>query len=273
MLRFHSSTEKFIIDFKNNTPQAQLLSGAKGIGLHTLAQHLVQQSGTLLTTVSPIRKTTASLPSIGVEQVRQLYEQTKTRLDGPHFIIIDDADAMNPMAQNALLKLLEEPNDTIHFLLTTHSVEKLLPTIRSRLQHFAVPPISQLASSKLLASKAVTDELTLRRLLFIASGLPAQLSRMADSASDFKTLSDRAATARAFVEGARYQRMVLISSLKDDRAGAVELIDLILFLLRKSLSSSNQRSTITLIDALVNANEVIRANGNIRLQLLRAITQ
>lgn len=273
MLRFHNSTEAFISQFIAAPPQAQLISGPKGIGLHTLAKHVVSQSGTLLTTVSPVRKTSSSLPTISVEQIRQLYEQARTRLDGPHFIIIDDADTMNHVAQNALLKLLEEPNDTIHFILTSHSVEKLLPTIRSRVRHFVVPPISQLASSKLLTSKGVTDELAVRRLLFIASGLPAELSRMADSPSDFKALSDRAATARAFVEGTNYQRMVVISTLKDDRAGAIELIELILLLLRNALSSSNRRSTIDLINALIICSESIRANGNIRLQLLRAISQ
>ena len=273
MLVLNESTKAFVLQFKAAAPQAQLISGPKGSGLHTLAASLVTQSGTLLSTVTPVRKTPTSLPSISVEQIRSLYEQARTRLNGPHFIVIDDADTMNHSAQNALLKLLEEPNETIHFILTTHSVEKLLPTIRSRVRHFAVPPISQQASSELLKSLGVHDELAVRRLLFIASGLPAELCRMADSPADFKVLGERAATAKAFVEGNTYQRMVVISSLKDDRSGAIELIEVILLMLRKSIGSMNHSHTIRLIDNLISCSESIRANGNIRVQFMRAITK
>ncbi len=46
--------------------------------------------------------------------------------------IIEDADSMNVPAQNAALKLLEEPPRGVHFLLCVRNAEKLLPTVRSR---------------------------------------------------------------------------------------------------------------------------------------------
>ena len=57
-------------------------------------------------------------------------------------IIIDPADAMNVNAANALLKWLEEPPPHSLFILVTHAVGKLLPTIRSRCRElaFASPP-------------------------------------------------------------------------------------------------------------------------------------
>lgn len=45
---------------------------------------------------------------------------------------IPEADLMNPQAQNALLKSLEEPPGHAAFLLCAASAENLLPTIRSR---------------------------------------------------------------------------------------------------------------------------------------------
>ncbi len=46
--------------------------------------------------------------------------------------IIKDAGLMNEAAQNAALKLLEEPPSYACFILCTHSAERLLATIRSR---------------------------------------------------------------------------------------------------------------------------------------------
>ena len=46
--------------------------------------------------------------------------------------IIDDADTMNEQAQNALLKILEEPPKYATIILVTSNKEKLLNTIKSR---------------------------------------------------------------------------------------------------------------------------------------------
>jgi DNA polymerase-3 subunit delta' len=47
-------------------------------------------------------------------------------------VIIDEADAMIPQAQNALLKTLEEPPPSSVFILVTSRPDSLLPTVRSR---------------------------------------------------------------------------------------------------------------------------------------------
>ncbi len=46
--------------------------------------------------------------------------------------LIPEADRMNPAAQNAFLKLLEEPPSFVRFLLCAENPERLLPTVRSR---------------------------------------------------------------------------------------------------------------------------------------------
>src|SRR5437773_1040335 len=47
-------------------------------------------------------------------------------------VIIDDADALVPAAQNALLKTLEEPPPSSVFMLITARPDTLLSTVRSR---------------------------------------------------------------------------------------------------------------------------------------------
>ncbi len=61
--------------------------------------------------------------------------------------IIDEAERLEPDAQNALLKTLEEPpRDTVIVLVTT-SVDRLIPTVRSRCQRVAFQPLSRDAMS------------------------------------------------------------------------------------------------------------------------------
>lgn len=48
------------------------------------------------------------------------------------FVIIREAHRLNEVAQNALLKMLEEPRDGVHFVLETATPDALLATVRSR---------------------------------------------------------------------------------------------------------------------------------------------
>ena len=271
MLRLHPDSKRFANHYAKALPHALVLVGQKGSGLGTFAKYLANESGTILTLVKPIQKTSTSIPSISADSIRALYTDTRAHLASPHFVLIDNADAMNHTAQNALLKLLEEPNESIHFILTSHTPDILLPTIRSRAQRFDLPLISELDSRKLLISLGVKDELDIKRLLFVASGLPAELSRLASDPRSFRELAEHVATARNFIQGNTYQRLVIIQTLKDDRSGALKFIELVLLLLRRSLASSSGTHSIDLMKNLIEASEAIRANGNIRIQLMNAV--
>jgi DNA polymerase III subunit delta' len=75
--------------------------------------------------------------SIKVDQVRDAIERAAYRpFEGRRrVVIIDEADALMPEAQNALLKTLEEPPPASVFVLVTSRQDVLLPTVRSRCQH------------------------------------------------------------------------------------------------------------------------------------------
>jgi DNA polymerase-3 subunit delta' len=72
--------------------------------------------------------------SIKVEQVREATDKAAYRpFEGKRrVVIIDQADALVPAAQNALLKTLEEPTPSSVFVLVTARPDVLLPTVRSR---------------------------------------------------------------------------------------------------------------------------------------------
>ncbi|MDW2239259.1 DNA polymerase III subunit delta', partial [Vibrio sp. 1565-1] len=82
--------------------------------------------------------------AITVDQIRACNRlaHESSQLNGYRLFVIEPADAMNESASNALLKTLEEPGEKCLFLLVTHNQERLLPTIRSRCQHWVVTPPS-----------------------------------------------------------------------------------------------------------------------------------
>jgi DNA polymerase III subunit delta' len=72
--------------------------------------------------------------NISVDQIRGVQRRLVTRptLGARRAVIIDAADDLEKGAVNALLKSLEEPPAGTFFLLVTHQIGRLLPTVRSR---------------------------------------------------------------------------------------------------------------------------------------------
>ena len=85
------------------------------------------------------------MKSIPVDEIRALIAITgrHTFEGGRRVVLIEQADKMNPPAQNALLKILEEPPDYGAFLILSTNAERLLPTIRSRCAELQLGPVAQ----------------------------------------------------------------------------------------------------------------------------------
>jgi DNA polymerase-3 subunit delta' len=81
--------------------------------------------------------------SIKIDQVREIVERAAYRpFEGRRrVVIVDQADALVPAAQNALLKTLEEPPSASVFILITSRPDVLLPTVRSRCPRLSFRPL------------------------------------------------------------------------------------------------------------------------------------
>ena len=72
---------------------------------------------------------------------------------GWRVVIVDGAEDMNRNAQNALLKVLEEPPARAVLLLVCHAPGRLLPTIRSRCRRLDLRPLSPTTIARLIATR------------------------------------------------------------------------------------------------------------------------
>jgi DNA polymerase-3 subunit delta' len=93
--------------------------------------------------------------SIRIEQVREAIDRSAYRpFEGKRrIVIVDDADAMVPEAQNAMLKTLEEPPPGSTFVLVTSRPDVLLPTVRSRCQRLRFGTLAPSEIATVLESK------------------------------------------------------------------------------------------------------------------------
>jgi len=85
----------------------------------------------------------------GVDAMRELVSRAALATPGRWKVyIVDEVHMLSSAAANTLLKTLEEPPPHVAFVLATTDPQKVLPTIRSRTQHyeFGLLPPSQLAA-------------------------------------------------------------------------------------------------------------------------------
>lgn len=78
--------------------------------------------------------------TLGVEPVKDFREDMfLSSTESEHKIyFIDDAECMTPEAQNALLKVLEEPPKAVSIILLARECDRILTTIKSRAQYIAM---------------------------------------------------------------------------------------------------------------------------------------
>ena len=145
------------LEQKNMLPNKILLSGQKGIGKSTLAYHFINyvlskneefkynvddleinsnnrsyklslnksNPNLILVDVNVDKK------MIDINQIRELISNLNKSSfnDKPRFVLIDNIEFLNINSVNALLKVLEEPNHNIFFILINND-KKVLPTLK-----------------------------------------------------------------------------------------------------------------------------------------------
>ena len=161
---------RYIAEFINlydndRLPPKILLSGQKGLGKSTLAYHLINyilskeeefkydfdkfeidpnnhsfkltqnRSNTNLTVID----VDGEKKTIDINQIRELINNLNKSSfnEKPRFVLIDNIEYLNKNSINALLKILEEPNKNIYFILINNN-KKVLSTLLSRCINFKI---------------------------------------------------------------------------------------------------------------------------------------
>jgi DNA polymerase III subunit delta' len=120
--------------------------------------------------------------SVAVDDVRRVapFLRKTAAHGGWRVVVIDDADTMNRSAQNALLKILEEPPANTVLILIAHRMGTMVPTIRSRCRLFSFhPPNADDVSKILTAHRFIPAPGTADLLTALSEGSPGEALRFA----------------------------------------------------------------------------------------------
>lgn len=237
-------------------PHALIIEGAAGSGRHTIAFSLASAlAGGDAETEHRMREWLCpdvrligcadGRKTIGVETVRELTRQAYITSNEFSFrmFIIEDAELMTVSAQNAFLKLFEEPPQGVYFVLLCLSASMLLPTVRSRAQLLRTERCRDedirsylTASSPRAATLARDGAAELDRIISSAEGSIGEALRLlARSGRSDKAREISDGVIRAVASRSGVAIMLSVSRLSSDRSEAADILELVLDGLRELL--------------------------------------
>jgi len=120
---------------------------------------------------------------ISVDQIREVlsFLSLSGMESEKRVVFLDDAEAMNVQAANALLKGLEEPTSGSLLLMACHDLLRLPATIRSRCMLGHCAPLDRLHMNRVLSEMEFTDD-SKALAVEIAGGRPGHVACLQDLA-------------------------------------------------------------------------------------------
>jgi|TARA_B100001245_G_scaffold232494_1_gene214724 DNA polymerase III subunit delta' len=277
-LILHHRSQAQLQHFLNHLPHALIIDGSEGVGVTHVAKvlaHTVESPELLIQPKKKVKNEFVIDMNEGmvvIEDIRQLYTQTRTQQTGKHVYIIDTGSrSMTVGAQNALLKLLEEPHADLHFIITTHHVDRLLPTIVSRCQRLTLLDITDKQTSDFIERLGIQDAMKARRLAFVGRGKPALITRLANNSELYDARVNIMSDAKTMLGSDIYKKMTTVHTYKDNRADSLLLLEDIMYQLHTILPANPDIHLAHSIDKYIEAHRRISDGGNIRLQLTASL--
>lgn len=195
----HANTLKTFTDAWNNKETHSLhpvwmLCGPRGIGKATLAYKIARMVyGNLgdffiIDLANNIDERGNSKPdakTISVHTVRNMIERMQmSSMSGQwRVVLIDSVDELTVAASNAILKLLEEPPAQTLFLLVTHQLSNVLPTVRSRARVEKMHPLN-ISELRELCMKFMPDTEISSDILKLANGSFGKIANLKATGGD-----------------------------------------------------------------------------------------
>lgn len=143
--------------------------------------------------------------TLGVDSIKDFREDmflSSTESDYKIYVI-DDAECMTTEAQNALLKVLEEPPKSVIIMILARECDKILTTIKSRAQYIPMARFNERELEKYLLSMSsearelkATDPEGFGAVLMSADGRLGQAFRLSDKKYAAECAEERSDTIR-----------------------------------------------------------------------------
>lgn len=277
-LLLHPSTETEIQNLLTSPVHGVLITGAQGSGKSTIARmiasgllNLGEMSLDAYRNHPYVRVIAAEAgKSISIETIRELQHFLSLKIPGAdtmqgisRLVVIEDAHRMTTEAQNALLKTLEEPPAGTVLLLTSTTLDAVLPTIQSRVRQLAIRPPEADQVLDYFASHGFGRE-SIKRVLLISGGLPGMTHSLLVE-DDTHPLVVATTHARGILQSKTYERLILVDSLAKQKELCLDVCYVLGRMSRMALRQSSNSA------AAERWKRVLRASYDAELQLHRSV--
>lgn len=216
-----------------------------------------------------------SKQDIPIKAVREIRRLMKLKTPGDagirRVVLIEDAQHLSLEAQNALLKILEEPNDDSLIILTAPSERALLPTIMSRCQQIWAHPVPFKQAVKFYNGHNPNKVEAAWRL---SQGGASLLDALIKN-DETHPLREAINLAKSFLRQTTYQRLLMVNKLNPNKEEASLLLEalskVLAALYRNALDKNQTRHIQKLRDdrkLLINSIKSLESNANSRLVFL-----
>ncbi len=195
----HNDTLKTFMDAWNKRNEypihpVWMLCGPRGIGKATFAYKIAKMVYgnvgdffivDLAHNIDQYGKDKPDAKQITVHTVRAMIQKMQmSSMSGQwRVILIDAVDELTGPAENAVLKLLEEPPQQTLFLLVTHQLSNVLPTVRSRARVEKMRPLT-VSELRELCVKFMPDTEINSDILKLANGSFGKIASLKASGGD-----------------------------------------------------------------------------------------
>lgn len=171
-----------------------MLCGPRGIGKATLAHKIARMVYgnvgdffvvDLAHNLDERGNIKSDAKAISVHTVRAMIEkmQMSSMSGNWRVILIDAVDELTVAAENAILKLLEEPPQKTLFLLVTHQLSNVLPTVRSRARVEKMRPLT-VSQLRELCNKFMPETEISSEILKLSNGSFGRIANLKASGGD-----------------------------------------------------------------------------------------
>lgn len=225
-LLLNPKTKQSLEEFSRQPAPAILIIGPPGSGktavARTLAANLlgvetVKLSGYpyFIHLKKPDDKQEISIDAVrAVIKEMRLKPVIKSTGQAKRSVLIEDAGSLSEEAQNALLKIIEEPDADTVFVLTAESEASILPTVVSRTRRMGVGPVNSAEAMSFFGQFYPTD--AIESAWQLSQGSVGLLSALlADN--DEHPLKQAVEEAKKFLREDKYHRVLYLDSLSSDK--------------------------------------------------------